>query len=307
MRRNKLKLRGAIQYRSANYACFFLFVSTALMLVACTNPPREQASPSIAVTILPQRQLVQRIAGQRFAVDVLIPPGYSPATYSPAPAQIMRLSHCLVWFRIGKLPFERAWTARILSSHPRLQVVDTSKGADWIVPEKNNHGHAIGVDPHIWLSPRLVKLQSRHILEALVRLDPSHAVEYRARHRRLLEEIEAVDLRIRMILKDLPARRFLVFHPSWAYFARDYDLVQVAIENEGKSPAPADLARTMDRVRRDGLRTVFVQQQFDTEAAEVVAREIGGRVETLDPLAEDWAANMIRTARKLRAALEAGP
>jgi len=278
-------------------------IAVSLCMAACGTPDVDEPGNRLAVTILPQRQMLQRLAGDRFDVDVLIPPGFNPATYSPAPDQIRRLSRTRIWFRIGRLPFELNWTSRIASAHPALTIVDTSAGTDWIVPERKGAGGGAGVDPHIWLSPRLAKIQARHMTEALIRLDPENRETYQSRCKSLEEDIADLDANIRSILRDPASRRFLVFHPSWGYFARDYGLFQVAIEKEGKGPAPASLAGTVALARREGLRVVFVQHQFDTTAAEVVAREIGGRVEKLDPLAEDWFTNLEETAKIIGNAL----
>ncbi|HDP95633.1 MAG TPA: ABC transporter substrate-binding protein [Candidatus Aminicenantes bacterium] len=275
-----------------------------LCLAACHSAAGEADTPSIAVTILPQKEIVHQIVGNRFHVEVLIPPGFNPATFAPAPSRIRRLGRSLAWFRIGKLPVERTWTDRIRSVYPNLEIVDTSRGVEWIVPQGHDHRHSNGVDPHIWLSPRLMLIQAENIMNAMVRLDPEHGEEYRRNYRQLARKIKALDKQIHDMLADLPRRSFMVFHPSWAYFACDYALEQVVIEAEGKSPAPGDLSRIIALARREGLRTVFVQPQFDTAAAKVVAREINGRVVILDPLAEDWAENLISTARKLRTAQE---
>lgn len=280
-----------------------MVIAAFLLMAACGSPHSEEQDNRLAVTILPQRQILKRIAGDRFDVDVIIPPGFNPATYSPAPGQIRRLSRTRIWFRIGRLPFELHWLPRIASANPALSIVDTSEGTDWITPKRKGAGGGAGVDPHIWLSPRLAKIQAGHMAEALIRMDPENAEAYNEGYHALVREMDDLDARIRSILKNLTSRNFLVFHPSWGYFARDYGLVQVAIEKEGKGPAPASLAETVTLARREGLRVVFVQRQFDTTAAEVVAREIGGRVVKLDPLAEDWFKNLEETAIMLGNAL----
>lgn len=280
-------------------------LSIVLMsLTACQPAPDNVETRRIAVTILPQKDIVQRIAGKRFHVDVLVPPGFNPATYAPAPRQIRRMGSSLVWFRIGRLPVELAWMDRIRSINPHLNVVDTAEGVDWLVPNGRDTHEVAGVDPHIWLSPRLMRIQARHVRNALVRLDAGQSETYRRNYRQLATEIAATDKQIREILADLSCRDFLAFHPSWTYFAREYGLNQIAIEVDGKSPAPGDLSHVIAMARRKGLHTVFVQPQFDTAAAEVVAQAIDGRVVVLDPLAANWAENLISTARKLRAAQE---
>ncbi len=297
------KIRGAVAVFPATPAkrSFIVLALILLMTAGCAPKREDTRSPRLAVSILPQRYLVRQIAGDRFPIDVLIPPGYSPATYSPTPGQIRNLAHSRAWFRIGYIPFEKFWMKRIADNNPELRIVDTSTGVFMIRkgPDHKDTGAHSGVDPHIWLSPRAVSIQAGNIFRALERIDPSNRAEYRTNHDRLQREISQLDALLSLRLKNLKTRHFLVFHPSWAYFARDYGLEQVSIEVEGKSPRPMDLARTIARAREMGVHTVFVQKQFDTAAAEVVAREIRGRVALLDPLSEDWPGNLLAVARAL--------
>ena len=175
------EIRGATEYSPATHVkrSFCLLALILLMTVGCAPNREDTRSPRLAVSILPQRYLVRQIAGDRFPIDVLIPPGYSPATYSPTPGQIRNLAHSRVWFRIGYIPFEKFWMKRIADNNPELRIVDTSSGVSMIRrgQDHNEIGAHAGVDPHIWLSPRAVSIQAGNILKALERIDPSNRAE----------------------------------------------------------------------------------------------------------------------------------
>ncbi|MGD2146945.1 MAG: zinc ABC transporter substrate-binding protein [Anaerolineae bacterium] len=257
-----------------------------------SDPPQR---PVITVSIIPQRFFVQQIAGDRVEVNVMVQPGESPATYEPTPAQLKALSASDGYFHIG-VPFENAWLPRIAAANSAMIMVDTAEGIDRV-------GEGENPDPHIWLSPNLVKIQARTIYEALEALDPAHATEYAANLDAFQAEIDGLDADIQDSLAGIDQRQFIVLHPSWRYFARDYGLEMIAVEVGGQEPSAAELVALIDRARREGIRVVFAQPEFSTKAAETIANEIGGEVLLISPLAEDWMANMRSVANTFAEAL----
>jgi zinc transport system substrate-binding protein len=223
------------------------------------------------------------------------------------------LSESKLYLRIGYIPFETAWMTNISANNPGLKIIDTSVGVDLIkgdeaededreeaeAGEHSGHHHHGGIDPHIWLSPRAVKIQVKHILDALIEIDTANRESYEKNYRAFLRDIDNVDLEIHALLEKCTGKKFMVFHPAWTYFARDYGLEQIPIEIEGKSPSPADMKRIIDRAKQENLRVVFIQKQFDTHSAQAVADEIGGRVIPMDPVEEDWLENIRQTARAI--------
>jgi zinc transport system substrate-binding protein len=169
--------------------------------------------------------------------------------------------------------------------------------------EGRAHDGAEGLDPHIWLSPELVKVQAKTITDSLVELDPDREQKYRKNYSRFIALVDELDARLRSILAGKTGMKFMVFHPSWGYFARSYGLTQVAVEIEGKSPKPASLKKLIDQARAQQIRVIFAQPQFSRKSAEMIAREIDGEVVLIDPLAEDWGANMVSVADTLSRAL----
>ncbi len=168
----------------------------------------------------------------------------------------------------------------------------------------NDHHEHTGLDPHIWLSPPLVKIQARTILAALQEADPVHRGVYEANFKEFTAQIDQLDAELKKTFAGKKSLQFMVFHPAWGYFAHSYGLKQVPIEIEGKDPKPAQLKELIEHARENGIKVVFVQPQFSTKSAELVAREIGGQVAFADPLAEDWMTNLREVAQKFQAALK---
>jgi len=240
---------------------------------------------SIFVSIPPQALFVERVGGEHVKVEVLVRPGHSPATYEPTPKQMMALAAAKIYFRIG-VPFEQAWMEKIKKLNPGLYIVDTRQG----IPLRDK-------DPHIWLSPRRVKIQAATIRRALASLDVRHQRDYARNLKKFQKELINLDQDLQTIFTSMEKRSFMVFHPSWGYFAADYGLEMIPIEIEGKDPGARTLARLIDRVETQGFKTIFVQQQFSNQTAAAIAQAVKARVVVIDPLASDYFANLRRTAK----------
>ncbi len=304
---------------------------TLLLVMAAAS---ALAAPSAFVTIAPQKFFVDKVSGGKVPVTVMVEPGANPHAYEPRPRQMAELAQASVYFAVGDV-FDETWLDRIVGASPGIAVVHTAKGIEKIPMsghrhddahghgegehhegeahghdhgahhghEGEAHGHDHGtLDPHIWLDPALVKIQAGNIRDGLSGVDPAGAADYAANTARFMEELDGLDAEIRAILSVIPEdrRSFLVFHPSWGYFAKAYGLRQVAIEVEGKEPSPKDMARIISEGREEGVRVVFVQPQFSEKSAQVIARQLGASVVRLDPLAADWDDNLRRAAPRLR-------
>lgn len=286
------------------------------MLCSCCLRTGSAAEPvPVFVSILPQKYFVQQIGGDRVAVEVMVQPGASPHAYEPKPRQMGALATTRAYFAIG-VSFESAWLGRISAANPGMKIVHTDEGVEKIAMadphaegghsgeahSREDHHHG-GLDPHIWLSPPLVKIQAGTILAALQEIDPAHREDYEANCRKFLAEVDRLDARLRTLFSGKKGLRFMVFHPAWGYFARAYGLTQLTVEIEGKDPKPAQLMALIREAREKNIRVIFVQPQFSAKSASLVAREIGGRVVDADPLAEDWMANLLSVADKFNEAL----
>jgi len=272
------------------------------------GPSRSNDIPLVMVSIPPQEYFVERIAGGRVEVDAALPPGASPATYEPGPAEMRQVSKADLYLSIG-VPFESAWLPRLQSANPDLPVVATHRGVDrrpidrydpHADGEEHGHGHGHGSpDPHIWLSPELVRVQADTIAAALTRLDPAGDSAYAANLASFGEEIDSLQAGIRAVLEEARGDTFVVFHPSWGYFADEFGLYQLPIEVQGQEPSPSELATLVEVAEGLFDPVVLVAPQFSRRSAETVAGEIGARLEEADPLALNWASNLHAVARRI--------
>lgn len=286
-------------------------------LLGCPTKQRESvgAKLPVAVSIVPQAWLVNQIGGDHVEVLTMVKPGESPEVYQPTDVQVSRVMSAKAFFCVG-MPFEKGRAFRAIQSSGKVRMVDTRQGITLrrAVPhahaEGDGHEHEedqeheaggahAGDDPHIWSSPRLLAIQARTVAQTLRELDPAHAADYDRNLKALEQKIDETDQKIRAILAPMRGKSFFVFHPAWGYFAEDYDLHQVAIESEGKDPSDRELTELQQLARREKIRVIFVQPQTAGRAAEAVARAIGGRVETLDPLASDVLGNLVHVAEAL--------
>lgn len=158
-------------------------------------------------------------------------------------------------------------------------------------PQAHGHSHAHGIDPHIWTSPRALQRMAANAYEAIHALWPD-SVKYTENHARLQEQLAALDARTAGKIAASGVRYFIIYHPALTYYARDYGLQQVAIEDDGKEPSARALARLIEQARRDSVRTIFYQSQFPASAVEVIARDIEAQSVAIDPLKEDVIANI---------------
>ncbi|OIQ50469.1 High-affinity zinc uptake system binding-protein ZnuA precursor [Pseudodesulfovibrio hydrargyri] len=288
-----------------------LFVVLGL-LVAWAGPALADGKVRAFVSILPQKYFVERIGGDLVDVGVLVLPGANPHMYEPSPRQMTALTKAQVYFAIG-VNLEDVWLPRLADANRAMLVVRTQEGVDKIPMAEHHHdegaeheaaheehgdeGHGI-LDPHIWLDPVRGKTIARNTCAGLVTADPAHKAAYEANLAAFLKELDRLDASIAQRLAALPddKRSFMVFHPSWGYFARRYGLTQVAIEAGGSEPSPRHLAEIIDHGRELGVSVVFVQPQFSRRSADVIASELDARVVPLDPLAEDWKDNLLHAA-----------
>ena len=281
--------------------CGPLLLAVWLFLPASVLP--GELPMVVSVSGPPQAYLVERIGGDRVEVHVLVPPGASPATYEPSPHQLVALGKSSLYVEVGHpdFLFEQRHLERLLEASPGLPLVDMSADAEASCqPEPGRDSEE---DPHIWLSLTQMRSAASSIEAALVRLDPAGTPRYRQNLQDLLADIDRLDLEIGELMAGKQGRTFMVFHPAWSHFACEYGLRQMAIEAGGKEPGPAQLVKTIQEARDEGIGVIFVQHGFSDRSARVIAAELGARVESLDPLARDWLENLRYSAQRIASAI----
>ena len=285
----------------------YLSLLLFLLIVGCNNASDNIST--ISVTIEPQRYFVEKIAGDKFEVNTIVPSGTSPETYDPTPSQMVALGKSVLYFKVGYLGFENAWGKNLEENNVDVHIVNSSNNIKLIngdehtveIGDAHDHeGHSHdGVDPHIWSSPKTALIMAENILNALVVADVENQKYYRDNFKLLEAEIIETDKRITELLENSPVKSFIIYHPALGYFARDYNLTQYSIELDGKNPSPKQLKEMIDFANASGIKTIFVQKGFDVKNAESLAKEVQASIHSIDPLSYNWSEELIKIAEIL--------
>ena len=279
-----------------------IYILTLFILSACGNTTQKSEKPILTVTLEPLRYFTEAIAGDNYEVVSMVPKGSSPESYDPTPQQLVNLSKSQAYFRIGYIGFEQAWMKKLEANCPNMKVFDTSKGIDLILDKGHWHGdhfHEGGVEPHVWNSTQNALIIADNIYQALCELDSTHQEDYQKRLDVLKQTIRQTDANVRTLLENADST-FLIYHPALSYFARDYGLKQVSIEEGGQEPSPAQLKTLIETCRNENVHTIFLQQEFDQRNAQLIANELGVNIVSINPLSYDWVKEMIRIAEALK-------
>ena len=288
------------------HSLFFLIITSFFLFEGC-NAKKEKTDNLIIVTIDPLRYFVDRIAGDGYMVETLVPEGADPENYDPTPAQMMQLSEARLYFKVGYLGSEMMWERSIGDIMAAGEIIDSSKGFEYELSggceehshhEGHHHHHGMG-DPHTWCSAEGARIIAGNIKNALMKVYPDNCDLFEENYKKVMSEIDAVEREITMLLEPVMYRGFMIYHPSLTYFAREFGLKQFPIEAEGKEPSPFQLKQLIEKVRSEEVKVVFVQREFDKKQAEAIARETGCRIVEIAPLAYDWPEEMIHIARNL--------
>ncbi|MGK7946953.1 MAG: zinc ABC transporter substrate-binding protein [Microcystaceae cyanobacterium] len=303
-----------------------------------TTPATDSETLDVTVSIAPQEYLVEKIGGDRVQVNVMVEPGSEPHGYEPKPQQLKALSEAEAYVSVG-VEFEQAWMEKFKSANPNMTIIDSAQGIDKIEMVEHHHDHhdheaekdhdhhdhesekdhdhdhesekahshdhsEETLDPHIWLSPQLVKVQAQNIYQGLVELDPENEADYQANLQSFITEVDQLDQQIRQNLEGVQNRKFIVFHPSWGYFAQDYDLEQIPMEVGGQEPSAAELGALVKEAKEEEIKVIFAQYEFSSKQAETLAQEINGEVIFIDPLAPNWSENLLEVSNTFAKVLD---
>ncbi len=258
---------------------------------------------TVAVSIAPQEYFLTKIGGNRVSPLTLVPPGTNPHTFEPRIGKLRLLAKAKAYFTIG-IEFEKAWLPRFKAVNPKMLILDSAKGIKRIHIVSNKKIETGDVDPHVWLSPKEALVIAGNFFNGMIEIDPEGKAIYRKGYENLISEIIQLNDRIKELFLHCTKKEFLVFHPAWGYFARDYGLRQIPIEIEGKELAPKELIHLILQVKKRGINTVFVEPQISSRTVKMLAKDMGLKVVVADPMAKNWADNLLQVARKLEKALE---
>ena len=268
------------------------------------------AELNTVVSILPQKTFAEAIGGEKINVALMVKPGNSPHSYEPKPSQMKEIAKADIYFAMG-VEFENIWLSKFKAQNKQMQVIALDKGIEKSAIAKHSHdehhhdehhGHEKHekLDPHVWTSPSNVKIVAKNIYDALVEKDAKNKSYYETNYKKFLKHIELTDKKIRQLFSNVDkGSKFMVFHPAWGYFAKDYGLVQVAIESGGKEPKPKHLAYLIKEAKEEKIRAVFTAPEFSDKAAKQIAKEVGVPVIKVSPLNPKWSQNLQRLAKAI--------
>lgn len=286
-------------------ASIILILLTAFVALQCTHA--DTAKKTISVTIPPLKGIVNQIVGDDYEVNVLLPSGTSPETYSPTISQLTAVSNSDFVFTVGTLNFEQT-LANSLKDNAKGQIISTSEGISLIEGTCNHahhhdleehHSHHHSIDPHVWMSHKGLLKIIDNITNALVINNPD-SVSYIANAERVKNQITAQMSKAEATFDNAP-KSFLIYHPALGYFAEEYGLEQISLENEGKNPTPKSLAEIVEKVDDDNLTVLLYQQEYPEDVVKPVADILGVNLFQINPLSEDIITELDRVINILSA------
>jgi zinc transport system substrate-binding protein len=266
---------------------FFLLI--ILLFGSCGNTGTDSGGTYISVSIAPFKYFVEEIAREEYTVNIMVPEGADPHIYEPYPEQINRLKKSVGYISNGYLGFEIIWLDRFYEANRTMRRLSLGDKIDPLISGHSPEGdHAEGPDPHYWVSPKCAIIIASAVKEFLCEINPLQKEIYEANCNTLILKIQELDRKAQELFLDEKGKSFLIYHPNLGYLARDYGLNEISLEYEGKEPSPYRMKEIIDRARKDDLRTIFVQREYDTKNAKALAEEIGARLIIIDPLSEEW-------------------
>ncbi|HWQ51357.1 MAG TPA: zinc ABC transporter substrate-binding protein, partial [Terriglobales bacterium] len=234
----------------------------------------------------PEATFVKAVCGDAVEVVTLVPPGYSPENYEPTPMEMEKFSKAAVYFTVG-VPVEEA---SILKNAGDVKIVPLQDEVAAAYPDRTFESG--DRDPHIWLSPKRAKVMVESIAREMCALDEANADVYRANAEEYLAQLDELDKTITDALAGVQNRKFVVYHPAFGYFADDYGLTMVALEEEGKEATPKHLQDVIDIAKAENIKVIFYQAEIDSSQSAAFAEELGGKTMELSPLAADYIENL---------------
>lgn len=268
-----------------------LLILTSL-LCGCNTPTERDSKKTIYVTIAPLRAIVEEVTDGDYNVEILVPKGASPETFEPTVSDLIALNDAEQIFSIGLINFEQSLVGSVKE---RNKVVNLSQGIKPLAGSCShcNHAHAHGIDPHIWTSPRALQRVVENIGLAMHRIAPD-SVKYRDNADKLLHKLNKLDSLCNNNIKANGVDAIMIYHPAFTYYAKDYAIEQISVEQDGKEPSPRQLTALVERARQHNITKLLIQPQYSKDKLQALASECGAEIVEIDPLSEDIIAEIER-------------
>ena len=270
------------------------------------------AKPVVSASILPTAFFVEQIGASSVEVNTIVQEFADPHSFEPRASDMKKLENSDLFFAVG-IEYEDVWLPKFSKAFPNLKVIKTQGKTpkyDKITHhDHHEHGdhkheeHEHEFDTHIWLDPIMVKEQSKIIANALSQKYPQNSELYSQNLAKFDQQIDKLDTYIKESLKGLENRKFMVFHPSWGYFAKRYNLTQIAIESGGKEPKPAALAKLIKMAKSENIKVIFISPEFSQKSAKLIAEQTGAKLVEINHLSKNWLENMYTIADIFKSSL----
>ena len=274
---------------------FFVLIIIIILLSGCSASESDNKE-IIGVSIVPQETFVKAIVGENYEVVTLIPPGSSPETHQPSIRTLEKINRAKLYFSIG-VETEKANILPTIKEYENMEIIDLANAVDQIYPpryfsENNdenelNHDHN-GRDPHIWLSPKRVIVIVEIMTDKLINAYPKDKDLFLKNSKNYIKKLNDLDKYIQMKIKNADTKDFIIYHPSYGYFAEDYDLNMIEIETDGKKASISRIDEIAKIAKDKKIKTIYYQEEMSFKQAEIIANEINGEIIKLKPLSSNY-------------------
>ena len=267
----------------------YIFISALLFfIVSCNSVDKNKSYRTITVSIDPQKYFAEKLLPANYKINVVVKSGYNPESYEPSTVQMSQLEDADLYLEVCEGGFDEIWIKKLKEIHPDLKVYSLSKGIDLIQNEHHSFSHNHIIDPHIWVSPSTARIMVENMKNCFLENYPDDSVFINNSYSKLNLELVSVDSTFKIKLDPFKNRKFMTYHPVYSYLARDYNLQQISLEQDGKEPSVAYLAKIINEAKNKNISVVFVQKEFDVKNAEALSKETNAKVVTVNPLNEEW-------------------
>ncbi|MFA4954405.1 MAG: metal ABC transporter substrate-binding protein [Patescibacteria group bacterium] len=270
----------------------------AIAMLACgagvwfiLTPARKPADTGrikVAATFFPLADIARQIGGDNVDVVTLLPPGASPHSFEPAPAQVLEIAQAKALFSIGHGLDD--WAGTLANNAPNISQVTVDRGIELKPPLALTYIGSGGetkdsLDPHYWLTPQNGKLIAATIADELKRLDPAHAADYDRRLEDFKRQMDETEARIKTLLSDKKNTAIVTHHAAWQYFAAAFGLKIVGViePSPDKELTPMELVALQKIIRANDIKTIFIEPELSEQLVKPLAQDLHLEIRSVDP------------------------
>jgi len=251
---------------------------------------------NLIVSIPPQAFFLNSITKDKASIYTILSPKDSPHTYEPKPKDMINISKGDIYFTIG-VEFEKGWINRFKAQNQNLKIIDSSKGIKRIPIENRSLKKD---DPHIWTSIENAKIIATNMANTLIKYDSNNSSFYKENLKSFYKRANFLKEKIKNILKETPKGKcFLTLHPSWGYFAKEFNLCQLSIERGGKNPTLKELILLSKKIKEDNIKSIIIDPAKSFKAALPLIEKLHLKIVKISPLSKNWEESLIKLAKTI--------